>query len=77
VCLATAAVGGKHIGEKCWLEDVAASLGNEAVSVAWLEDALEHSYGHGQMEVLSYLEAIMEDVVLMMEMAARKRFSVG
>ncbi|HEX2182255.1 MAG TPA: hypothetical protein VHH10_08205 [Rubrobacteraceae bacterium] len=59
------------------MEDVAASLGNEAVSVAWLEDALEHSYAHGQMEVLGYLEAIMEDVLLMMEMAARKRFSVG
>jgi hypothetical protein len=59
------------------LEDIAASVGDESVSVAWLEDAIEHAQTHGQVEALACLEAIMEDVVLMMEMAARKRFGVG
>jgi hypothetical protein len=54
-----------------------ASVGNESVSLAWLEDALEHAYAHGQMKALAYLEALMEDVVFEMEMAARKTFAVG
>ncbi len=52
--------------------DLAASVGNESVSLAWLEDALEHAYAHGQMQTLAYLEAVMEDVVFVMEMAVRK-----
>jgi hypothetical protein len=59
------------------LEDIANSLGYEVVSVAWLEDALEHAYAHGQMKALAYLEAVMEDVVFVLEMAERKPFSVG
>jgi hypothetical protein len=55
--------------EGCQL-DIAASVGNESVSLAWLEEALEHAYAHGQMQTLAYLEAIMEDVVFVMEMAA-------
>ena len=57
----------------------ASSKGNEsAVSLAWLEDALEHAYTHGQMLALAYLEAVMEDVVFEMEMAATKKaFPVG
>ena len=58
--------------------DLAASLGNESVSLAWLEEALEHAYAHGQMKTLAYLEWVMEDVVFVMEMAAtRKPFTVG
>jgi hypothetical protein len=58
--------------------DLAASVGNEPVSLAWLEDALEHAYAHGQMKTLAYLEAVMEDVVFVMEMAAiRVASSVG
>ena len=57
--------------------DLAASVGNESVSLAWLEDALEHAYAHGQMQTVAYLEAVMEDVVFVMEMAARKPFTVG
>ena len=61
--------------------DLAASVGkesNESVSLAWLEDALEHAYAHGQMQTLAYLEALMEDVVFEMEMAtSKKAFSVG
>jgi len=58
--------------------DLAASLGNESVSLAWLEEALEHAYAHGQMKTLAYLEWVMEDVVFVMEIAAtRKPFTVG
>jgi hypothetical protein len=58
--------------------DLAASLGDEFVSLAWLEEALEHAYAHGQMKTLAYLEAVKEDVVFVLEMAAtRKASSVG
>jgi hypothetical protein len=58
--------------------DLAASEGKESVPLAWLEDALGHAYAHGQMQTLAYLEAVMEDVVFMLEMAATKKaFSVG
>jgi hypothetical protein len=57
--------------------DLAASLGNESMSMVWLEEALEHAYMRGQVKTLAYLEAVMEDVVFMMEMAARKPPTVG
>ena len=58
--------------------DLAASVGNESVALAWLEEALEHAYAHGQVKALAYLEAVMEDVVFVMEMAdTRKASSVG
>jgi hypothetical protein len=58
--------------------DLAASVGEESVSLAWLEDALGYAYAHGQMQTLAYLEALMEDVVFMLEMAASKKaFTVG
>jgi hypothetical protein len=58
--------------------DLAASVGDESVSLAWLEEALEHAHAHGQMKTLAYLEAVKEDVVFVMEMAAtRKPFTVG
>jgi hypothetical protein len=48
------------------------------VALGWLEEALEHAYAHGQMQTLAYLEALMEDVVFVMEMAAtRKAPTVG
>ena len=57
--------------------DIAASLGEEFVSLAWLEEALEHAYAHGQMKSLAYLEWVMEDAVFVMEMAVtRKPFTV-
>ena len=57
---------------------VAASVGDESVSLAWLEVAIEHAHAHGQMEALAYLEAVKEDAVFVMEMAAtRKGFTVG
>jgi hypothetical protein len=58
--------------------DLAASGGNESLSVAWLEDALGHAYARGQTKSLAYLESIMEDVVFVTEMAAtRKPPTVG
>jgi hypothetical protein len=57
--------------------DLAASVGNESVSLAWLEDALGYAYAHGQMQTLAYLEALMEDVVFEMEMAATKKSFTG
>jgi len=60
------------------LEDIAASVGDKSVSLAWLEDAIEHAHAHGQMKALAYLEAVMEDVVFVMEMAAtRKGYTAG
>ena len=57
---------------------VAASVGDEFVSLAWLENAIEHARAHGQMEALAYLEAVKEDAVFVMEMGAtRKGFTVG
>jgi hypothetical protein len=53
--------------------DIAAGVGNESVSLAWLEEALEHAYAHGQMQALGHLEALMEDVVFVMEMAATRK----
>jgi hypothetical protein len=57
--------------------DSAGSVGNESVSLAWLEDALEHAYAHEQIKSLAYLEAVMEDVVFLMEMTARMTPNVG
>jgi hypothetical protein len=58
--------------------DLAASVGDEFVSLAWLEDAIEHAHAHGQMKALAYLEAVKEDAVFVMEMGAtRKGFTVG
>ena len=57
---------------------VATSVGDESVSLAWLEEALEHAYTHRQMKTLAYLEELIEDAVFVMEMSAtRKVPSVG
>ncbi len=57
---------------RCQLE-IAVSEGNESVSLGWLEKALEHAYAHGQVKALAYFEAVMEDVVFVMEMAATRK----
>ncbi len=56
---------------RCQL-DLAGSGGNESVALAWLGEALEHAYTHGQLRALAYLEALMEDVVFVMKMAASR-----
>ncbi len=58
--------------------DLAASLSKEPVSLAWLEEALAYAHAHGQMKTLAYLEAVIEDMVFVMDMAAmREASSVG
>jgi hypothetical protein len=60
------------------LEDIAASVGEGFVSMAWLEDAMEHASAHGQTRSLAYLEAVMEDAAFVKETAERKKApSVG
>jgi hypothetical protein len=71
VCPATVPLEEINRG-RCQLE-IAASVGNESVSLAWLEEALEHAYAHGQMKTLAYVEALMEDVVFVMKMAATRK----
>ncbi|MDP8901583.1 MAG: protease inhibitor I9 family protein [Actinomycetota bacterium] len=44
----------------------------ETATLAWLEAALEHAYSRDQHLALAYLEAVIEDMVLAEEMAARK-----
>jgi hypothetical protein len=61
------------------LDVAASSEGNEpVVSLEWLKDALEHAYANRQTKTLAYLEAVIEDLVFEMEVAAtRKASSVG
>ena len=47
------------------------------VTLAWLEEALEHAYSHGQHLALAYLEAVIEDVVFEEEITARTASVVG
>jgi hypothetical protein len=65
-----------YIEEGCQL-DLAFRAGNESVALAWVEEALEHAYAHGQVKTLAYVEAVMEDAVFVMEMAERGPFTVG
>ena len=53
--------------------EIAGSVGNESATRAWLEEALEHAYAHGQTKTLAYLEAVIEDAVFVMEMAATRK----
>ena len=50
--------------------DLATGEGNVSVSLAWLEEALEHAYAHGQIKTLAYLEAVIDDVLFEMELEA-------
>ncbi len=36
----------------------------------WLDGALEHAYTHGQIGLLAYLEAVMEEVLFDVELDA-------
>ena len=47
------------------------------VTLAWLEEALEHAYSHGQHLALAYLEAVIEDVVFGEEITVRTASVVG
>jgi hypothetical protein len=45
----------------------------ETATLAWLESALEHTRIRGQTKLVGYLEAVVEDVVFEVEVAARRR----
>ena len=47
------------------------------VTLAWLKAALEHAYSHGHHLALTYLEAVMEDVVFEEEITARTASVLG
>ena len=45
------------------------NVDNEA-GLAWLESALEHAFTRGQMVLMAYLEEVMDEVLLEMELDA-------
>ena len=53
------------------------TTGDEKATLVWLEDALVYASAHGEMNFLAYLEAIIEDVVFVMEMTDRRASLVG
>jgi hypothetical protein len=50
---------------------------DDKATLVWLEDALRYASAHGEMNFLAYLEAIIEDVVFVMEMTDRRASLVG
>jgi hypothetical protein len=47
------------------------------ITLAWLGAALEDAYVRGQMRLLAYLEAVMEDLVFELELGARALWLVA
>jgi hypothetical protein len=50
---------------------------DEKATLTWLEGALGYASAHGEMKILAYLEALIEDVVFVMEMTDRRASLVG
>ncbi len=48
---------------------------NETATLAWLVSSLEQARTQGQSKAVGYLEAVADDVVFQMEMAARSSAS--
>jgi len=68
------------LGPFAWPEGVITTdltTGADSETVAWLVSALGYARAQGQDTLVGYLEAVMEDVVFEIEMAARKAFAVG
>lgn len=53
--------------------DVALGVDGETATLAWLVGALEQARARGQIKLVDYLEAVVEDVVFEVEAAARRR----
>lgn len=51
------------------------STDNDAV-LTWLDSALRYAFTQGGPELWDYLEALMEDVRFVMEMAATRKASI-
>ena len=47
------------------------SVDDRRATLAWLVSGLEHARRRGQTRILGYLEAVLDDVVFEMELAAR------
>jgi hypothetical protein len=52
--------------------DVRTGADTETATLGWLVEALEYARASGQTRVVDYLEAVLDDVVFEMEMAARR-----
>ena len=50
---------------------------SQNATLAWLERALKYARAQSQEKLVGYLEAVMEDAVFEMEIAARKASAVG
>ena len=61
----------RHIREGSTLDSM---LGADidTATLAWLARALEQARWEGQWKVVGYLEAVLDDVVFEMDMAARR-----
>ncbi len=52
--------------------DVTSGVGTETATLAWLVESVEYARSNGQMKVVGYLEAVLDDVVFEMESVARR-----
>lgn len=52
--------------------DLMLDTDTDTKTLAWLVSSLEQARREGQSKAVSYLEAVAEDVVFEMEMAARR-----
>ena len=48
------------------------AVDDDTVALAWLVSALAQARTQGQTKLVGYLEAVLDDVVFEMEMAARR-----
>ena len=53
--------------------DVTLDVDDDTATLAWLVGTLEHARARGQVKLVDYLEAVVEDVVFEVEAAARRR----
>jgi hypothetical protein len=59
------------------MQDAMTGVDIETVTLAWLVSALDYARSNGQMKVVGYLEEVADDVVLEVEMVARRTSLVG
>jgi hypothetical protein len=57
--------------------DLVLGADTETATLAWLVQALEQTRSRGQTKVVGYLEEVADDVVLEVEMVARRTSLVG
>ncbi len=53
--------------------DVTSVMDTDTATLAWLVSALEQARARGEMKLVGYLEAVVEDVIFEVEAAARRR----